>query len=872
MKKVILLLLFIPCISFGQIADDFENGVISGWTEGMQGHWKADIDGSINGNFSLHHIFDNPSGGSDCIGLPLTNLHPTEGTTRWTFIIKHGYDPSASNNWAVFLMSDHDPSSFANGSDVSGYAAGVNLSGYDDTLRLWKIKKGQVSVVAACPVHWQNDIGAAGSSKIVVERSVSGYWNITIFDNYNQNRGAGSGSDSELFNPAWLVLNYRYTATRDRLLWLDDLKIEGVFYEDKTAPEITGARVTGRNSVELDFNEDPSDGILNPSVFLLNNSGNIPLSVQRKASAVIEIRFEERFINKTKNQLIINYLCDRSGNCTTNTKIEFTPAWAEPADVIISEIMVDPLPSVALPEKEYLEIINRTNFPFNLTNWSLASESQKTIITSAEIGPGEIIILCSSSDTSLFSKYGKTTALKSFPALTDEGRMIWLSDSSGDFIHGIEYSSAWYADKLKEKGGWSLEMIDTSSPFYTEGNWEASSCRKGGTPGTTNSASRSNPDLLFYGIENVYPEDSITINLSFSETVLNLAGSNGKILVDGIPVRSAVSAEPLMRSFIVLPQDPLKNGRVYTLFLTGDMKDFSGNEISRRSFKFGIPEPASNGEIVFNELLFNPFPDDPDYIELYNLSDKIIDASRLFLASINPETGDTSEVKPVSDERRCILPGSFYVVTADRNKVIERYPVSGPEYIFDGVELPSMPDDGGHLLLLNREMELIDEVIYSNDMHYSLLADDEGVSLEKIRPDILSAESMNWHSASESTGWGTPGTENSVFSPAPQSGDRINFSSGRISPDNDGYEDVLMIDLDSEGAGNVVTITIFDERGGFVRRIMENFLAGEKASVVWDATADDGSLVDSGIYIILIELYNDKGKTKSWKKVCAVLR
>ncbi len=89
-------------------------------------------------------------------------------------MIRHGYDPSASNSWAVFLMSDNDPASFANGAAVNGFAVGVNLTGYDDTLRLWKIKKGSISVVAVCPVNWQNDIGDPEHAKIVVERSKEG--------------------------------------------------------------------------------------------------------------------------------------------------------------------------------------------------------------------------------------------------------------------------------------------------------------------------------------------------------------------------------------------------------------------------------------------------------------------------------------------------------------------------------------------------------------------------------------------------------------------------------------------------------------------------------------------------------------------------
>ena len=101
---------------------------------------------------------------------------------------------------------------------------------------------------------------------------------------------------------------------------------------------------------------------------------------------------------------------------------------------------------------------------------------------------------------------------------------LYLSDSTGTLIHGVEYSSDWYRDDLKSKGGWSLEMIDTSFPFYYQGNWIASESKKGGTPGSVNSVSESNPDISFYGIQNVFPDDSATIHIRFSEPVFNLAG------------------------------------------------------------------------------------------------------------------------------------------------------------------------------------------------------------------------------------------------------------------------------------------------------------------------------------------------------------
>ncbi|HBE41868.1 MAG TPA: hypothetical protein DDW27_11810, partial [Bacteroidales bacterium] len=139
--------------------------------------------------------------------------------------------------------------------------------------------------------------------------------------------------------------------------------------------------------------------------------------------------------------------------------------------------------------------------------------------------------------------------------------------------------------------------------------------------------------------------------------------------------------------------------------------------------------------------------------------------------------------------------------------------------------------------------------LYNEKMHYSLLSGKEGISLEKIRPDLPSDESVSWHSASESSGWGTPGNQNSVFTKGQDETGKINLSSQRISPDNDGYEDVLVIDIITGDPGTIVTLTIYDETGSYVRKITENFLAGNRASLIWDGTADDGTPVRRGIYI-----------------------
>jgi hypothetical protein len=872
MKKVILLALLMPIPAFGQIVENFESGSIINWVQSPEGRWNTDTTATLSGRFSLHHIFDNPDAGTDRIGIRINGLHPSEGVTRWSFLVRYGYDPSSLNNWSVFLMSDKGPESMSPEGGTNGFAIGVNLTGSDDTLRLWKVRGNLVTSVINSRINWQTDIGITNPVKIFVERSQDGKWDVSVSRMNETLIATASGTDNELFSQEWFGVYYRYSSTRDRLLWLDDINIVGTFYEDNEAPVITRCELSGKKSVEITLDEEPGNGIMVPENISLNVEENKSISVIKMGNLIYQIGFPNELSNRSTDSLIINRLCDVSGNCSQNIRIGFTPVWAGIGDVVISEIMADPLPEVSLPGKEYIEITNTTGYSFNLKNWRLSTSGQYTLFPETSILPTGIIILCSSQDTMLFQKFGKVIGLKQFPSLTDAGRMVYISDSSGSFIHGVDYSSDWYKDDLKSKGGWSLEMIDTRFPFYYQDNWRASESKKGGTPGSVNSVAESNPDISFFGIQNVFPADSSTVHIRFSEPVFNLAGKTGKIKIGEKGITDISPTDPLFREFAVKLKDPLKRIEIYQLEIPDDIFDFAGNRMQKCDFSFGISEPAEPGDILFNEVLFNPMPGDPDYLELFNRSGKVIDASRLEIISLNDDSGDKSEAIPVSDENRCILPGEYYAITIDTKKISERYFSTNPDHLFETESLPSMPDDKGHLILYNRELDRIDELVYNDDMHYSLLSSHEGVSLEKTDPRNESEVAANWHSATESSGWGTPGASNSMFAEIPSSSNKIVLSSSKITPDSDGNEDFLTIKMNLIGSGNVVSAMVFDEAGNYVKKIAANLYAGAEVSLIWDGTEDDGSLVNTGIYILLITSYNDAGKTERWKKVCTVIR
>jgi hypothetical protein len=870
MKKVFLLTSFFPVLLYSQISEDFESGVLNNWVQSIENRWSVDTTACISGVYSLHHSFDNLSAGSDQAGISLLNFKPVEGTARWSFKIRYGCEPSASNSWSIFLMSDKAPADMMQ-DDVYGFVLGVNVEGYDDTLRLWKVKKGERKVIINSAVNWQNDIGTGRVALIEAVRSAEGEWSISVNIEGEGNPVLSSGYENELFGVYWFGICYKYTSTRDRLLWIDDIIIDGVFVNDTLPPVIVGCKSQGRNYAELLFNENVDDSVTHPGNFLLNDSIHAH-SIYGLGGHSYLIEFEGSFINKSPNVLLIKSLCDRSGNCSGRIVIPFTAAWAETGDVIISEIMADPVPVVSLPGKEYIEILNRSDYDLELIGWTLTGNDQSVAIPYLELASGEIVILCSDENVSLFNGYGKTLGLEKSPELSDGGKMLVLSDNTGRMIHGVEYSNLWYGDKLKEIGGWSIEMIDTDFPFSGESGWKASVCAAGGTPGRTNSVAAVNPDRAFEGILNIFPVDSLNMAIRFSEPVHDLSGDLSGQNFEGVSIKSAVKTDRLQREFILTADNPLRRGKVYTIRLNDKVTDLAGNKPGKSIYAFGLPEPAGKHDIMFNELLFDPFPGSEDYIELYNCSDNIIDAAGLFLVSVSLTTGDTSGMHKVTADHRCILPHSYFTITADKGSLGERYFFSDPDNIFESATLPSMPDYSGHLILFNIWLEKIDEVFYDEKMHFPLLSTSEGVALEKIRPDFDSTDRTRWHSASESSGWGTPGSPNSVINETLPPENRLILSASRISPDNDGFEDVLVIGLNPEGPGNVVTVLIYDESGRLVRKLVTNMFAGEKASVVWNGTLDDGSLAPRGIYVILITMFDDKGKTEKWKKVCSVLR
>lgn len=543
-------------------------------------------------------------------------------------------------------------------------------------------------------------------------------------------------------------------------------------------------------------------------------------------------------------------------------------------DVVIDEIMADPTPQIGLPNNEWLELKNTTAAPINLQNWRIGDATgQSGPLPNFTLQPDSFVIVCTGSAVAAMSAFGTTISVTSFPSLDNDGDQLFLRAANGRTIHAINYTTGWYQNEVKKDGGWTLEMIDTKSPCAGSSNWKASVSPTGGTPGKKNSIDAVNGDTEAPKILNAYTTNSTTIIIVFDEPVDSLSGATlSNYTSDGGLVFSGVTTlSPLFNKVQLTTSTSLNSITVYTISVSG-VKDCKGNTISSSSkVKTGLATDALAGDWIINEFLFNPKPNAYDYVEFYNKSNKIFDASKLYVANRN-SSGVISSIKPLSNVPWFIFPGEYIVATDDAASLALNYLVLHPENVLMVSTMPSYPDDEGNIIALNFQGEVVDEVKYKDDWHFKLIDNAEGVALERLDANESSQNENNWHSAASTAGYGTPTYKNSQYKQMDAIDATIAITPKVFSPDNDGYNDVASIQYKIVEPGYVANIVIYDAAGRPVRQLVRNGTIGLTGYWNWDGLNDKGSKLATGTYLIFTEIFNLQGKKKQFKNTIVLAR
>ena len=432
------------------------------------------------------------------------------------------------------------------------------------------------------------------------------------------------------------------------------------------------------------------------------------------------------------------------------------------AQIIISEIMADPTPVASLPDAEFVEIYNRGSTPVNLNGWTIFDGSVRAL-PNKTIPPNGYGLVCAQSDTSLFASYGLLLPISTI-SLTNSGDKISIRNAIGTAVDSVTYTDQWYGDPIKAQGGFSLERIDQQLNCLLPSNWKASISVSGGTPGLVNSVNGilidNEPPLLLYA----YCPDSLHIQLVFNEPVDIPTASLASciILPNQLQIVDWSVADESATRINIKVTPAVNRGYVFGLHLK-DIPDCSGNAmLAVDNIPFGLSDSIQTGDIIINEILFNPKEEGFDFIELYNNSTRIADLTSLGLAAVSPVTGTMGDVEAICALGRNLYPNEYLLVTENTEVVAKQYPSSYPYGFQKAEDIPAMNVDEGQVSLMFGNKE-IDRVYYHEDYHFALLTDPKGISLEKIHPSRPSMSRDSWHSASPNLGGASPGFKNNQF-------------------------------------------------------------------------------------------------------------
>jgi hypothetical protein len=534
-------------------------------------------------------------------------------------------------------------------------------------------------------------------------------------------------------------------------------------------------------------------------------------------------------------------------------------------DILFNEIMADPDPVVGGPAAEYIELYNASGGLIDLKNSTLNGESFNS---QTLIAPGGYLIVADDANALAFLAFPGTVFLENFPGLTNSGSTLTLENPDGDPLDQVAYSIIWYGDPAKDDGGWSLELINPLDPCSDASNWTASTSALGMTAGSQNSVYDVTPDTSAPEFVLLLNEPEGFISLQFNEPLdeATLAGLSWSI--DGISQDpQSASLDPSDAALLVLPVDGIAPEASHQV-TAGGFGDCWGNLVNGLTATFGIPEDAEPGDLIINEILFNPFTPGQDFVEIYNRSSKAISLNNWSLA--NEEEGIPANHVLIADISFVLLPGEYLILTRTGHFLDVHYPFTKTNRIWIMESTPTFNIDSGVGYLIMPDGNVSDLVRYSDQMHFPLLQDTKGVSLERLDFDRPSSDETNWNSAAASQGYATPGYLNSQAFTAGISSEEVSVSPEVFSPDNDGYQDVLTISYTSEEPSLIGNITIFSSEGRRVRRLMRSELLGREGQISWNGTSDEGQALAMGIYVIYFEAFNSEGQVSRIKKTCVL--
>ncbi|MCL2073364.1 MAG: lamin tail domain-containing protein, partial [Marinilabiliaceae bacterium] len=640
-----------------------------------------------------------------------------------------------------------------------------------------------------------------------------------------------------------------------------------------TSSSMTGADSENNRTFLLYFNRAINFNTLSPNTLKWKDGGPQIVNVVHHADDCIRMELVTDFPNAIVHELYINDLWTLSGDIVDNGPYPIFIYISKRHDIVISEIFVRTNNSVGLPDSKYIELYNRSEFPIQLADFTIRVNNNSRTLERYLLFPDDYLLIVPSNQNEQWDHVENRIAIVSgfFTSMVVGGGDLVLTDKQGNTMCVLQYNPSMGERGFKTNGGWSLEIIDLDNLSGESNNIDFSIDTIGGTPGRENSISAKNPDVYPPHLIQCYMETDNCLVMEFSETMNpQILPTDCIIEPNDIEIVSMEFEEPFLKNLKINFKQNLPENKTYNFRFVTKPEDLAGNVVSNIDIlQFGIPIQPEKGDVIINELLYNPPTDGSMFVELYNRTDNLLDISQLYIARSRGSAVIPEALVQLTDKPISIFPKSYIAFTSNKNWVLHYYDIKDDQTILNiSGTMPTFVNTGGSVFLTDIMGNIFERFEYNDKMHFNLLGTTKGVSLERISSEESAMNPQNWHSASADQNYATPGKINSQarsFENIPDK-DFLIIEPQVFTPNHDGNDDLLFIRYIFDEPGNNLTITIFNRLGQPVRHITNNSLSGTDGFFTWDGLDDNGQRCPSGIYIVWAKSFNMNGNIKETKK------
>ena len=260
------------------------------------------------------------------------------------------------------------------------------------------------------------------------------------------------------------------------------------------------------------------------------------------------------------------------------------------------------------------------------------------------------------------------------------------------------------------------------------------------------------------------------------------------------------------------------------------------------SLTFGCGRSCCDpGFVVINEIMYAPQDGGPEWIELYNKSDRAIDLSGWTI-----EDADSTQPRVLSAFLILIESSGYICIAQDSSDLFFSFPNVSCPVLQPPKSWPRLNNNGDRIVIRDSAGHIIDNVEYEKQW-----GGGTGASLERIHPDWSSNNPMTW-STSVANYLATPCAPNSILA-----SHRVQKAMVTVEPDPFDTKTTISYRLSAPTA--IIKLEVYDIRGRLVRTLIDQEPSGSSGTVIWNGTDNNGKKLRMGVYIIYLEAIHAEG-------------